>query len=125
MFTRISKVNGPLVQTVLTKTTVARSIAFVAGHLLTSLATGTTAEGTLGGLAKSFKASIEEVFMGVAEANSISNVVSVIPRGRSGAIYSGLTFKGEYFVDTDGTISKTGLIYAGTAIKTTELLIKN
>jgi len=93
MFTRISKVNGPLVQTVLTKTTVARSIAFVAGHLLTSLATGTTAEGTLGGLAKSFKASIEEVFMGVAEANSISNVVSVIPRGRSGAIYSGLTFK--------------------------------
>lgn len=125
MFTRISKVNGPLVQTVLTKTTVARSIAFAAGHLLTSLSTGTGSEGTLGGFAKSFKASIEEVFMGVAEANSISDVVSVIPRGRTGAIYSGLTFKGEYFVDTDGSITKTGLVYVGKAIKTTEILVKN
>lgn len=70
-----------------------------------------------------FKPVFNEVLMGVAKSAPVSNVVPVIQKGRTGALYSSLTFGKKYLFNLDGTISETGVIPGGVAIGTTELLI--
>jgi hypothetical protein len=64
-----------------------------------------------------------EVYMGVAKSAPSSGVVPVIQKGRTGALYSGLTFGRKYRFNLDGTINENGVVPGGTAISTTELLL--
>jgi len=70
-----------------------------------------------------FKPQFNEVYMGVAKSAPVSNVVPIIQKGRTGALYSGLTFGKKYLFNQDGSIAENGVVPGGVAISTTELLI--
>ncbi len=72
---------------------------------------------------RTFQPVLNEVYMGVAQAAPSSSIVTTIMKGRTGGIFSGLTFGKRYLFNQDATISETGVIPAGTAISTTEILL--
>jgi len=71
-----------------------------------------------------FKPQINEVRIGIAKTAPVSGVVPVIMKGRTGSLYSGLTFNKRYNFNQDGTISENGVFKGGRAISTTELLLE-
>jgi hypothetical protein len=96
-----------------------RILSMVNGHVLMAVNTPTYHSGAI----FAFKPVFTEVLLGVAKSAPVSNVVPVIKKGRTGALYSGLTFGKRYMFDLDGTISEQGVVPGGVAISTTELFL--
>lgn len=95
------------------------ALAMVNGYLLIVVSGDQNTKETI----QAYKPVFNEVYMGVAKSAPVSNVVPVIQKGRTGALYSGLTFGKKYLFNIDGTINENGVIPGGVAIGTTELLI--
>jgi hypothetical protein len=98
------------------------NLASVDGCLVTAVQIEQSGTPNLG-LIMAFKPALNEVYMGVAKAGPTANVVTIINSGRTGGIFSGLTFGSRYLFNQDATISTSGVFPAGTAISTTELLL--
>lgn len=98
---------------------VLRNMAFIEGHLFLAIA-----DDSVGFITQimTFAPTITESLLGVSLGTDNSKV-TVFNRGLSDAVFSGFTHGRNYYADTDGTLSTSGVVYVGKAIGTDKLLV--